>query len=332
MRALVTGATGQDGQYLCELLLEKGYEVHALHRTSTTRRLPDLNVNWYDGDMMDGERLRAIVHSVEPDEIYNLAAQSHVGMSFEQPGLTMRVNALAVTELLEAVRWNGNKFYQASTSEMFGSSPPMQGEETMFRPRSPYGVSKLAAYWMTVNYREGHDLYACNGILFNHESPRRGEQFVTRKITRAVAGFTNGRTKPLRLGNLDARRDWGHARDYVLGMWQIMQQPQPADYVLATGETRTVREFVEAAFECIGHTIEWIGIGEQEYGIDNNNRVVVTVDPQLYRPTEVDVLCGDAGKARSIGWEPKTSFRDLVQEMVITDITEGWHEPIRPAR
>jgi len=331
MRALVTGATGQDGQYLCELLCEKDYDVHALRRTSTTRPSPPLNdIIWHDGDMTDG--LGHLVARIKPDEIYNLAAQSHVGVSFEQPSLTMQVNALAVTDLLEAVRWNGGKFYQASTSEMFGSFPPPQSEATDFWPRSPYGVSKLAAYWMTVNYREAHGMYACNGILFNHESPRRGEQFVTRKITKAVAGFTNGRTEPLRLGNLDAKRDWGHARDYVLGMWKIMQQPEPADYVLATGETRTVREFVEAAFECIGRTIAWVGKGEQEYGIDNNNRVVVTIDPQFYRPTEVDVLCGDAGKARSIGWEPKTSFRDLVQEMVITDISEGWHEPIRPTR
>ena len=338
---LITGVTGQDGALLAELLLAKGYVVHGVKRRSSsfnTARVDHLYLDPHEaevrflmhyGDMTDATNLIRIVQEVRPTEIYNLAAQSHVGVSFETPEYTANADALGTLRLLEAIRILGMKdrvrFYQASTSELYGQvQETPQKETTSFYPRSPYAAAKLYAYWITVNYREAYGFYACNGILFNHEGPTRGETFVTRKITRAVAAIRLGRQKRLYIGNLDARRDWGHARDYVEGMWRILQQPAPEDYVLATGEAHSVREFVELAFAEVGRSIRWQGRGADEVGVDAaTGEALVEVDPRYFRPTEVDLLRGDPGKARAkLGWTHKTSFRELVKEMVAADLVE----------
>lgn len=336
--ALITGITGQDGAYLAELLLSKGYVVHGVKRRSSsfnTGRVDHLyrdpheeNVRFlmHFGDMTDSTNLIRIIQETQPTEIYNLAAQSHVLVSFETPEYTANADGLGTLRLLEAIRIlkleNRVRFYQASTSEMFGQAQETpQRETTPFYPRSPYGAAKLYAYWITVNYREAYGIHASNGILFNHEGPTRGETFVTRKITRAVAAIAHGLQDKFYLGNLDARRDWGHARDFVEGMWLIVQQPRPDDYVLATGEVHSVREFVEEAFACINRTIEWKGSGLEEKGVDDKGRVVVEVDPSYFRPTEVDMLVGDASKARKkLGWQHKVPFKQLVSEMVKADL------------
>ena len=339
--ALITGVTGQDGALLAELLLAKGYVVHGVKRRSSSFNTARVDHLYHDpheaevrflmhhGDMTDATNLIRIVQEVRPTEIYNLAAQSHVAVSFETPEYTANADALGTLRLLEAIRILGMKdrvrFYQASTSELYGQAQETpQKETTPFYPRSPYAAAKLYAYWITVNYREAYGFYACNGILFNHEGPTRGETFVTRKITRAVAAIRLGRQKRLYIGNLDARRDWGHARDYVEGMWRILQQPAPEDYVLATGESHSVREFVELAFAEIGRSIRWQGRGADEVGVDAaTGEALVEVDPRYFRPTEVDLLLGDPGKARAkLGWTHKTSFRELVKEMVAADLVE----------
>jgi len=336
--ALITGTTGQDGAYLAELLLDKGYQVHGLKRRSSslnTGRVDhlyqdpheaDVRFRLHYGDMTDATNLIRIVQEVRPTEIYNLAAQSHVQVSFETPEYTANADALGALRLLEAMRILGlgetARFYQASTSELYGQAVETpQDETTPFRPRSPYGAAKLYAYWITVNYREAYGFHASNGILFNHESPIRGETFVTRKITRAVAAIELGLQDKLYLGNLDARRDWGHARDYVEGMWRMLQQDTADDYVLATGETYSVRAFVERAFAETGRTIEWRGAGVEEVGVDAaSGNVLVEVDPRYFRPTEVDLLRGDASKARRVlGWRHTTGFDALVAEMVAAD-------------
>ena len=337
--ALITGITGQDGAYLAEFLLDMGYRVHGIKRRSSSFNTGRIDHHYQDpqttgrrlelhyGDMTDATNLIRIVQQVQPDEIYNLAAQSHVQVSFETAEYTANADALGTLRLLEAVRLLGlgdrTRFYQASTSEMFGDvAESPQSETTPFRPRSPYAAAKLYAHWITVNYRQAYDLHASSGILFNHESPLRGETFVTRKITRAVAGIKLGVQDRLYLGNLDAERDWGHARDYVEGMWMMLQQPRPDDYVLATGETRSVRSFVESAFSRIGVTLTWQGAGVDEVGLDaKSGRVLVSIDPRYFRPTEVDHLLGDASKAKSVlGWRPRTSFDDMVAEMVADDL------------
>lgn len=343
--ALITGITGQDGAYLAELLLEKGYEVHGIKRRASlfnTARIDHLYRDPHEegvrfflhhGDMTDSSSLLRIIQQVQPDEIYNLAAQSHVAVSFEEPEYTADSDALGTLRLLEAIRILGltgtTRFYQASTSELYGKvQETPQRETTPFYPRSPYACAKLYAYWITVNYREAYGLYACNGILFNHESPIRGETFVTRKITRALARIRLGLQDTLYLGNLEARRDWGHARDYVEAMWLMLQQPEPEDYVIATGEQHSVREFVEAAAAELGMTIEWRGSGvdERGYWVDapdeaRRHRPAVAVDPRYFRPTEVDELLGDPTKAREkLGWRPRATFRELVSEMVREDL------------
>jgi GDPmannose 4,6-dehydratase len=337
--ALITGATGQDGAYLSEFLLKKGYVVHGVKRRSSsfnTGRVDHLYQDPHErgvrfllhyGDMTDATNLIRIVQDTQPDEIYNLAAQSHVQVSFETAEYTANADGLGTLRLLEAIRILGMekrvRFYQASTSELYGNVQERpQRETTQFYPRSPYAAAKLYAYWITVNYREAYGFHASNGILFNHESPLRGETFVTRKISRAVAGIKLGRQRTLFLGNLDAKRDWGHARDYVEGMWQILQQPEPDDYVLATGETHSVREFVEQAFQQIGVRIVWKGAGIEEKGLDaESGRILVEVDPGYFRPTEVDILVGDSSKARSrLGWRHRVSFEQLVAEMVAADL------------
>jgi GDPmannose 4,6-dehydratase len=337
--ALITGVTGQDGAYLAEFLLNKGYVVHGIKRRSSsfnTGRVDHLYQDPHEagqrfvlhyGDMTDATNLIRIVQDTQPDEIYNLAAQSHVHVSFETPEYTANADGLGTLRLLEAVRILGMekrvRFYQASTSELYGTVQEIpQRETTPFYPRSPYAAAKLYAYWVTVNYREAYGFHASNGILFNHESPIRGETFVTRKISRAVAGIKLGRQETLFLGNLGAKRDWGHARDYVEGMWRILQQPEPDDYVLATGETHSVREFVEKAFAQIGVHIAWEGVGVEEKGLDaGSGRVLVQVDPRYFRPTEVDLLVGDPSKARSkLGWQHRVSFEQLVAEMVAADL------------
>jgi GDPmannose 4,6-dehydratase len=337
--ALITGVTGQDGAYLAEFLLQKGYFVHGIKRRSSSfnsARIDHLYVDTHAqsvrfflhyGEMTDSTNLIRIIQETKPTEIYNLAAQSHVQVSFETPEYTANADALGTLRILEAIRILGMKervrFYQASTSELYGLVQEIpQRETTPFYPRSPYGVAKLYSYWITVNYREAYNFHASNGILFNHESPIRGETFVTRKITRAVAAIHRGLQDCLFLGNLDAKRDWGHARDYVEGMWKILQQGKPDDYVLATGETRSVREFVECAFSLVGIKVKWVGIGVAEKGIDaRTGRTLVEVDPRYFRPTEVDILVGDASKARKIlGWEPRTAFHQLVQEMMEADL------------
>lgn len=335
--ALITGVTGQDGAYLAEFLLAKGYEVHGIKRRTSlfnTNRIDHLYEDPHQlgrhfmlhyGDMTDSSGLIRIVQEVQPDEIYNLAAQSHVKVSFEEPEYTANADAVGTLRMLEAIRVVGlekkTRFYQASSSELYGLVQQVpQNEKTPFYPRSPYAVAKLYAYWITVNYREAYGIYACNGILFNHESPMRGETFVTRKITRALARIKVGLQDCLYLGNMDARRDWGHARDYVEMQWLMLQQEKPADYVIATGEQHSVREFVEVAARQLGMELRWEGKAEQERGIDANGNVVVAVDSRYYRPTEVETLLGDAGKAqRELGWKPRITFKELVQEMVDED-------------
>ncbi len=336
--ALITGVTGQDGAYLAELLLDKGYMVHGIRRRSSsfnTGRVEhlyqdphekNLKFEMHYGDMTDATNLIRIIQETQPQEIYNLAAQSHVKVSFETPEYTANADALGTLRMLEALRilkMEKVRFYQASTSELYGgvSKEPLS-ETSPFVPRSPYAVAKLYAFWITVNYRQAYGMHASNGILFNHEGPTRGETFVTRKITRAVAAIQLGLEDRLYLGNLDAQRDWGHARDYVEGMWRILQAPEPDDYVLATGETHSVREFVEKAFARVGKTIEWRGEGIAEQGVERGSgRVLIEVDPRYFRPTEVETLLGDPTKARErLGWKHRVSFDDLVNEMVDEDI------------
>jgi len=337
--ALITGVTGQDGAYLSELLLSKGYTVHGVKRRSSsfnTGRIEHLYRDPHEagvrfflhhGDLTDSTNLIRLVQEIRPDEIYNLAAQSHVQVSFETPEYTANADGIGTLRLLEAMRAlhleETTRFYQASTSELYGKvRETPQRETTPFYPRSPYAAAKLYAYWITVNYREAYGMHASNGILFNHESPIRGETFVTRKITRAVAAIEAGLQDCLFLGNIDAKRDWGHARDYVEGMWRILQRDKPDDYVLATGETRSVREFVEIAFAHIGRTIEWRGAGVEEVGLDAaTGKALVRIDPAYFRPTEVDLLLGDPSKALAeLGWRHTTSFQDLVREMMDTDL------------
>jgi GDPmannose 4,6-dehydratase len=349
--ALITGATGQDGAYLAELLLSKGYVVHGIKRRSSsfnTERVDHLyqdpherNVRFtlHYGDMTDATNLIRVIQETQPTEIYNLAAQSHVQVSFETPEYTANADALGPLRLLEAIRILGlekrTRFYQASTSELYGSVREIpQCETTPFYPRSPYGVAKLYGFWITTNYREAYGMHASNGILFNHEGPTRGETFVTRKITRAAAAIELGLQDRLYLGNLDAVRDWGHARDYVEGMWMIVQQDEPDDYVLATGERHSVRELVEKAFGCVGRSIEWRGSGVDEKGIETRSgQVLVEVDARYFRPTEVDLLVGDPSKAQKrLGWHHKTSFNAMVKEMVAADLAAVRRETARKSR
>jgi GDPmannose 4,6-dehydratase len=335
-KALITGITGQDGSYLAELLLEKNYEVHGIIRRSSSFNTARIDHLYNDpeiigkklflhyGDVTDTSNLNRLLEKIEPEEIYNLAAQSHVKVSFEVPEYTAEVDAVGTLRFLDAIRETGlkTKFYQASTSELFGKVQEIpQTEKTPFYPRSPYGVAKLYGYWIIVNYREAYNLYACNGILFNHESPRRGETFVTRKITLAAARMKLGLQKQLSLGNLNAKRDWGYAPEYCEGMWRMLQQEHPEDYVLATGETHPVREFVDAAFSCLGIQLEWKGSGEEEQGLNKaDGRVLVVVDPRYYRPTEVDLLIGSPQKAKEkLGWQPKTTFAELAKLMAHAD-------------
>ena len=337
--ALITGITGQDGAYLAKFLLSKGYEVHGIKRRSSsfnTSRLDnlyqdphsnDVKFHLHYGDMTDATNLIGLMQKINPDEVYNLAAQSHVQVSFETPEYTANADGIGALRLLEAIRLLNMtktvKFYQASTSELYGNSDIIpQDENTPFSPRSPYAAAKLYAYWITVNYRLAYNIFACNGILFNHESPIRGETFVTRKITRGVAAIKLGLQEKLYMGNLDAKRDWGHAKDYVEGMWLMLQQNQPDDYVLATGEAHTVRDFIENAFLEIGESIIWKGKGEEEIGLSKNtNKILIEVDKRYFRPTEVNYLLGDATKAKSIlGWEASVKFSELVKEMVKEDL------------
>lgn len=359
-RALITGITGQDGSYLAELLLSKGYEVHGLIRRASTFNTGRIDHIYTDphvrgtrlflhyGDLADAGQLTHIIYNVKPDEVYNLAAQSHVRVSFDMPEYTGDIVGLGATRLLESIQRSGikTKYYQASSSEMFGAAKPPQNEDTIFYPRSPYAAAKVYAYWITVNYREGYNLFACNGILFNHESPRRGETFVTRKITRAVAAILAGKQEKLYLGNLDAKRDWGFAPEFVECQWLILQQDQAEDFVIGTGESHTVREFVELAFGYAGVEIEWKGKGTEEKGIVKSvnskqyelsskdslqptaacvlpkpGSVLIEIDPRYFRPTEVDFLLADASKAKKkLGWEPKITFKELVKIMVDADM------------
>ena len=339
--ALITGVTGQDGAYLAEFLIRKGYTVHGIRRRTSlfnTARIDHLYADPHEhagklilhyGDMTDSSSLLRVVEHSQPDEVYNLAAQSHVAVSFEEPEYTANSDAVGVLRLLEALRITGvgkhSRFYQASTSELYGLvQETPQRETTPFYPRSPYAVAKLYGYWITVNYREAYGMYACNGILFNHESPIRGETFVTRKITRALARIKLGTQKHLFLGNLDAKRDWGHAKDYVEMQWLMLQQDKPQDFVIATGQQHSVRDFVMLAAERLGMTIRWSGMGVDEQGHTSDGRHVVSVDPGYFRPTEVESLLGDASKARTqLGWEPKISFARLVEEMVDSDLAEA---------
>ncbi|MBW2035109.1 MAG: GDP-mannose 4,6-dehydratase [Deltaproteobacteria bacterium] len=346
-RALITGVTGQDGAYLAEFLLEKRYEVHGIKRRSSsfnTQRVDHLYRDFHEenvrffmhyGDLTDSTNLIRIIQETRPDEIYNLAAQSHVKVSFETPEYTANADALGTLRLLEAMRIlkleEKTRFYQASTSELFGKAQEVpQRETTPFYPRSPYGAAKLYAYWITVNYREAYNMFACNGILFNHESPIRGETFVTRKITRAVARIKLGLEQVLYLGNLDAKRDWGYARDFVKATWLILQQEEPDDYVIATGESHSVREFVEKAFYEVGITIVWEGSGANETGRDKETGgTLIKIDPRYFRPTEVDYLLGDSTKARTtLGWEPTVSFEELVKMMVSEDLKEAQRDQL----
>ena len=341
-KALITGITGQDGAYLAEFLIDKGYEVHGIKRRSSlfnTDRIDHLYKDPHEGkpkmflhhgDMTDSTSLMHIIQKVQPDEIYNLAAQSHVAVSFEEPEYTANSDALGALRILEAIRILGltdkTRYYQASTSELYGKVQEIpQTENTPFYPRSPYAVAKLYAYWITVNYREAYGIYACNGILFNHESPIRGETFVTRKITRALARIKLGLQDCVYLGNLDAKRDWGHARDYVEMQWLMLQQDEPEDFVIATGKQYAVREFVEAAAHELGMAIEWQGEGVDEKGIDKENgKTIVQVDPRYFRPTEVETLLGDPTKAKEkLGWTPKTQFKELVKEMIVADLKDA---------
>ena len=337
-KALITGITGQDGAYLAEFLLNKGYEVHGIKRRSSslnTARIdhlyqdphdPDVRFHLHYGDMADANSLIRVIQSVQPQEIYNLAAQSHVAVSFESPEYTANVDAIGALRILDAIQTLGMtrdvRFYQASSSELYGLVQEIpQTETTPFHPRSPYGVAKLYAYWITINYREAYGMYACNGILFNHESPVRGETFVTRKITRGLARIKLGLQECVFLGNLDAKRDWGHARDYVEMQWLMLQQDKPDDYVIATGQQFSVRDFVIAAAEELGMKLAWRGRCADEKAFNERGQCVVAVDPRYFRPAEVDILLGDASKARAkLGWEPKVSFRELVAEMVAADL------------
>lgn len=345
-KALITGVTGQDGSYLAEFLLEKNYEVHGIVRRSSSFNrgrvehllkgygLPLKKLNLHYGDMTDTPSLNKLLAKVEPDEVYNLAAQSHVAVSFETPEYTGQADAIGPLRIIDTIKSLGLgktcRFYQASTSELFGmvtESP--QTESTPFYPRSPYAIAKLYAHWITVNYREAFDMYTCSGIMFNHESPRRGENFVTRKITLTLANILSGSKEPLRLGNLNAKRDWGYAKDYVKGMWMSLQQDKPDDYVFATGEQYSVREFVEESFSLCGINIVWEGSGVDEKGLDKSSgRVYVTVDPVYFRPTEVDSLLGNATKAKNkLGWEPQTSFKKLTRIMVEADLKRAGLNP-----
>jgi len=337
-KALITGVTGQDGAYLAEFLLNKGYEVHGIKRRSSlfnTQRIdhlyqdphsdhPQLFLHY--GDLTDSSSLVSIIGKIQPDEVYNLAAQSHVMVSFEEPEYTANTDALGTLRILEAIRLQGlthkTRFYQASTSEMFGLVQEIpQSETTPFHPRSPYGVAKVYGYWITVNYRESYGMYACNGILFNHESPIRGETFVTRKITRALTHIKVGLQNCLYLGNIDSLRDWGHARDYVEMQWMMLQQEKAVDYVIATGEQHSVREFVTIAAAQLDMNLQWVGSGVEEHAIDERGEVIVRVDPRYFRPSEVETLLGNPEKARrELGWSPRTSFQELVTEMVTEDL------------
>lgn len=338
--ALIFGITGQDGAYLAELLIEKGYHVHGVKRRSSSLNTQRIDHLYHDqhtagahlilhyGDLADSACISKLIHEIQPDEIYNLGAQSHVRVSFDIPEYTADIDALGTLRILEAIKYSPKKikFYQASSSEMFGQVMEIpQTESTPFYPRSPYGCAKVFAYWITVNYREAYNIFACNGILFNHESPRRGETFVTRKITRALARIKHNQQEILYLGNLDAKRDWGYAKDYVEAMWLMLQQDQPDDYVIATGHTHSVREFVELAFKEVGIKIEWHGAGLDEIGIDRETgKTLIAIDPMYFRPTEVDLLIGDASKAlEKLKWTPKTDFKDLVHIMVLSDLKEG---------
>ena len=348
-KALITGITGQDGSYLAEFLLSKGYEVHGLIRRSSsfnTERIdhlyldphnPNVRLFLHHGDLSDSGQITNLIYNIQPDEIYHLAAQSHVRVSFDMPEFTGDITGLGTTRMLETIRRSGIKtrFYQASSSEMFGDSPAPQNEETHFRPRSPYAAAKVYAYWMAVNYRDGYNIFACNGILFNHESPRRGETFVTRKITRAIANILGGKQQTLFLGNLEAKRDWGFAPEYVMCQWLMLQQDRPEDYIIGTGESHTVREFLELAFNYVGIEIEWKGKGIHQKGIiksldcrhryptfdKKEGEVLIEVDPKYFRPTEVDFLLADARKAKEkLGWEPKIVFKELVKIMIDSDM------------
>lgn len=335
-KAFITGITGQDGSYLAELLLDKGYEVHAILRRAsvfTTQRIEHIfeheRLRTYHGDLTDSSNLHRLLMRIQPDEIYNLGAQSHVGVSFDVPEYTADVDGLGAIRLLDSLRDLGPdcRYYQASTSELFGGIPGTepQSERTPFYPKSPYGAAKLYAYWATVNYREAYGLYACNGILFNHESPRRGETFVTKKITQAVARIFQGKQDRLMLGNMDAKRDWGHAKDFVYAQWLMLQQDKPVDYVIATGETHTVREFVEYAFKEVDINIRWEGSGVNEKGIDSSTgKTLVEVDERYFRPAEVELLWGDASKAeKELGWQRKITFKELVAGMVNYDLNNN---------
>ena len=348
--AFITGITGQDGSLLARLLLSKGYEVHGMKRRSSsfnTGRIDDLHLDPQDedkrfklhfGDITDSTNILRLIDLVQPDEIYGLAAQSHVGVSFETPEYTANADALGTLRILESIRILGleekTRYYQASTSELFGKTDVVpQNETTPFHPRSPYGVAKLYAHWITINYREAYGMHASSGILFNHEGPLRGETFVTRKITRAVAAIKLGQQECLYLGNLNAKRDWGDARDFVRGMWQILQQDEPGDWVLATGETRSIREFAEAAFAKVDISLRWEGQGADEIGVDSaDSRTLIRIDPIYFRPTEVDLLVGDFGKAkRDFGWEPEIGFDQMVTDMVNRDLLLVEHGvPIAP--
>ena len=333
-KAFISGITGQDGSYLAELLLEKGYEVHAIVRRVsifTTMRIDHLlldpNLYTHHGDLTDSSNLHRLISEINPDEIYNLGAQSHVGVSFEVPEYTAEVTGIGTVRILDAIRDSiGNcKFYQASTSELFGGIPGTepQNELTPFYPKSPYGTAKLYSYWATVNYRESYGMFACNGILFNHESPRRGETFVTKKITKAVANIVKGKQDHILLGNINAKRDWGHAKDYVNAMWLMLQQKKPDDFVIATGHTHTVKDFVNLSFKQVDIDIEWEGEGVKEVGVNKQSgKVLVKIDKRYFRPAEVEILQGDSSKARKIlNWEAKISFEDLVKEMVQYDLS-----------
>jgi GDPmannose 4,6-dehydratase len=341
-KALITGVTGQDGSYLAEFLLERGYEVHGIRRRSSAYNLgniahldagPPRQENRFIlhyGDMTDSSSLARLIRDIQPDEIYNLAAQSHIHVSFQVPVYTAQVDAIGTLILLDAIKEAGytHRFYQASTSELYGQALAVpQTEDTPFNPRSPYGIAKLYGFWITKNYREAYGLFACNGILFNHESPRRGLSFVTRKITAAVARIMAGEQDGLFLGNLNALRDWGYAPDFVEAMWLMLQQDEPKDFVIATGEQHSVREFVEKSFECAGVRITWEGQGLEEKGVcEADGRVLVRIDPYFFRPTEVDSLLGDASRARSeLGWRPKTTFAQLVELMVEADMRKLGH-------
>lgn len=345
-KALITGITGQDGSYLTELLLSKGYEVHGLIRrasTFNTKRIDhlytdphisDAKLFLHYGDISDAGQLTNLIYNIQPEEVYHLGAQSHVRVSFDMPEYTGDITALGTTRLLEAIRRSGikTKFYQASSSEMFGATSPPQNEQTPFHPRSPYAAAKVYAYWMTVNYREGYKIFACNGILFNHESPRRGETFVTRKITRAIANIISGRQKKLYLGNLEAKRDWGFTPEYVVCQWLMLQQDKPDDFVIGTGESHSVREFIELAFNYAGIELEWLDNGLHEKGVVSSlnqnltsnikiGDIAVEIDPHYFRPAEVDYLLADASKARNeLGWEPRVTFKELIKIMVDADM------------